>query len=437
MSRSGLRAVAVVAAIVATSCSSSKSSLATTVAPSTSNAPAATTESAPATTTAAPATTAASTTTVPAGPKVMTAKEIVEALASDDLKGRNNDTPESAAARKILIDQLATFAKPAYPDKTGDDRYLQTFESGTNVFAVIPGGDLADQYVIISAHYDHLGYGKDTGCQLNGGADIICNGATDNAAGAASAVTVARNIAAAGTPRRSVLIALLDREEDGLLGSVAYVKDPVVPLAKTVANVNFDIQGSNLLPSLASTTVAVGAETGGPNLVTATANATKASKLNTVMLSLLFGQGRSDHATFAASKIPTVFFTDANSGCYHQVTDDAKHTDFAKLDQQLLTATALVRDLVATDAPPVFTAAPSSSYADAVSMLKLMKNAEADLGLLTAGDQPKLRQYIVDLTTIVDAGPGAFNDDSVGKLLGGAIVIVRALSNAPCPAINA
>jgi Peptidase family M28 len=433
MSRSGLRAVAVVAAIVMASCSSSTSSPVTTVATSTTTALATTTTVAPAAT--AP-TTAATTTTVSARPKVMTAKEIVEALASDELKGRNNDTPESAAARKILIDQLATFAKPAYPAKTGDDRYLQTFENGTNVFAVIPGGDLADQYVVISAHYDHLGYSKETGCQLNGGADIICNGATDNAAGAASAVTVARNIAAAGTPRRSVLIALLDREEDGLLGSVAYVKDPVVPLAKTVANVNFDIQGSNLLPSLASTTVAVGAETGGPNLVTATANATKASKLNTVMLSLLFGQGRSDHATFAASKIPTVFFTDANSGCYHHVTDDVKHTDFAKLDQQLLTATALMRDLVATDTPPVFTAAPSSSYADAVSMLKLMKNGEADLGLLTAEDQPKLRQYIVDLTTIVDAGPGAFNDDSVGKLLGGAIVIVRALSNAPCPAIN-
>jgi Zn-dependent M28 family amino/carboxypeptidase len=366
----------------------------------------------------------------------MTAKEIVEALASDDLKGRNNGTPESAAARKIVIGQLAQFAKPAYPDKAGDDRYVQEFSQGANVLAVIPGGDLADQWVTITAHYDHIGNTKETGCRVTD-ADTICNGATDNAAGTAMAIAAARAVAAAGTPRRSVLIAIFDSEEDGLLGSAAYVKDPFIPLAKTVANVNFDVQGSDLSPALAATTIAVGAETGGPNLIAATANAIKTSKLNTVMLSLLFGQGRSDHATFADAKIPTVFFTDANSGCYHQVTDDVKHTNFAKLDQQLLTATALVRDLVATDTPPVFTAAPSSSYVDAVSMLKIMKNAEADFGLLLAEDQPKLRQYIVDLTTIVDAGPDAFNDDSVGKLLGGAIVIVRALSDAPCPAINA
>jgi hypothetical protein len=69
-------------------------------------------------------------------------------------------------------------------------------------------------------------------------------------------------------------------------------------------------------------------------------------------------------------------------------------------------------------------------------MLKLMKAGEADLGLLPAEDQPKLRQYIVDLTAIADAGPSAFNDDSVGKLLVGAVVIVRAVAGAPCPAIN-
>ena len=95
----------------------------------------------------------------------------------------------------------------------------QTFDAGTNLLGLIPGHDLADQYVIV------------------------------------------------GAPRRSVIIALWDAEEDGLLGSAAFVANPVVPPAQTVAYVNFDIQGTNISPSLRDLTVLIGAETGGPNLV--------------------------------------------------------------------------------------------------------------------------------------------------------------------------
>src|SRR4029079_14048777 len=95
-------------------------------------------------------------------------------------------------------------------------------------------------------------------------ADTICNGATDNAAGVAALLGVARAIKAqTPPPRRSIILAIWDREEDGLLGSQYYVQYPVVPLAKTTSYVNFDIQGSNLLPSLRNTTFAVASETGG------------------------------------------------------------------------------------------------------------------------------------------------------------------------------
>ena len=60
-----------------------------------------------------------------------------------------------------------------------------------------------------------------------------------------------------------------DAEEDGLLGSAYYASDPLVPLEQTVAYINFDIQGSDLLPSIANSTIAVGAETGGQTLVEA------------------------------------------------------------------------------------------------------------------------------------------------------------------------
>ena len=60
-----------------------------------------------------------------------------------------------------------------------------------------------------------------------------------------------------------MIVAFWDREEDGLLGSLAYTQSPLVPLADTVGYVNFDIQGANLLPALRNTTFAVGAESGG------------------------------------------------------------------------------------------------------------------------------------------------------------------------------
>ena len=100
--------------------------------------------------------------------------------------------------------------------KTGDAAYRQAFTDGTNVLGLIPGKDLPNEYVIVGGHYDHLG----TSCRNASPADTICNGATDNAAGAAAALEVGRALASIpGGPHRSVIVALWDREEDGLLGS--------------------------------------------------------------------------------------------------------------------------------------------------------------------------------------------------------------------------
>src|SRR5205814_313651 len=115
----------------------------------------------------------------------------------------------------------------------------------------------------VGAHYDHLG----NGCRSSDPNDDICNGATDNAAGVANVLSIGREIAQRpGARRRSVILAFWDREEDGLLGSAFYVRNPLVPLAQTVGYVNYDIQGANLLPSLERDTFAIGAETGGARL---------------------------------------------------------------------------------------------------------------------------------------------------------------------------
>jgi len=106
-----------------------------------------------------------------------------------------------------------------------------------NVLAKVEGSDprLRDEYVVYSAHWDHLGI-----C-APGKADRICNGALDNASGVAQLLEIARAFTTVQPrPKRSILFLMVTAEEQGLLGSQYYSVTPVYPLAKTVANINVD-----------------------------------------------------------------------------------------------------------------------------------------------------------------------------------------------------
>jgi Zn-dependent M28 family amino/carboxypeptidase len=355
----------------------------------------------------------------------------VSQLTQEALRGRNNDTPGSALARAYLIDELRPFARGANTSATGDAAYLQTINGGTNVVAVIPGTDLADEYVVVGAHYDGLG---DTCASPPCSQDTIRDGATDNATGVAAALDVGRAIAASSTkPRRSVVLAFWDREEDGLLGSAHYVQNPLVPLADTVGYVNFDIQGANLLPSLRRTTFAVGAETGGARLRDIITMAAAGRTVETTQLSAIFGQNRSDYVNFINRSIPTVFFTDATGPCYHTVDDEIGVVDFRKLDDQVQTALATTRELANTANPPAFVAGtPLATYDDAVASAAVVELAYADRGRFSAADQQTLTQIRDDARRLVAEGRAAFGSDDVGVLLGAAARFVEVLTHGTC-----
>jgi Zn-dependent M28 family amino/carboxypeptidase len=113
---------------------------------------------------------------------------------------------------------------------------LRTLES-RNVLGKVEGSDpaLKDEYVVYTAHWDHLG----VGAPVKG--DKIYNGALDNASGVAQLLEIAGAFAqAAPPPKRSVLFLMVTAEEQGLLGSQYYAVAPIYPLAKTVANINID-----------------------------------------------------------------------------------------------------------------------------------------------------------------------------------------------------
>lgn len=104
-----------------------------------------------------------------------------------------------------------------------------------NVIGILPGKTRPDEYVLYSAHWDHLGR-----CEKAPDGDDICNGAIDNATGTAALVAIAEANRAAGAPARSQIFLAVTAEESGLLGSDYYGTHPVYPLAQTVGGVNMD-----------------------------------------------------------------------------------------------------------------------------------------------------------------------------------------------------
>ena len=283
--------------------------------------------------------------------------------------------------------------------------------------------------VILGAHYDHLGHD----CPTDEPGDDVCDGAGDNAAGVAAVLEIGRRLAA-DPPDRSVVLALWDAEEDDRLGSIAAVRSGVLDLDAVVAYLNWDMQGINLLPSLADTTFVIGAETGGSALEDAVASGTLSNDLLPVDLSVQFGQGRSDHASFVEAGVPSVFFTDATSACYHTSQDDMAHLDVGKLARQIDVGEAVARAVASTDTVPHFVVdAPVASFGDAEEVQAMVERAQADLGRRSPSeDRAEVEQFLAALDAMVDDGDAAFDTDDARTLLAGTAALVELLGEGDC-----
>jgi hypothetical protein len=219
-----------------------------------------------------------------------------------------------------------------------------------NVAGYIPGTDpkLKEEYVLLSAHYDHVGVGKQGG-QTYTPEDSIFNGARDNAFGATALLTAAEALAK-NPPKRSIVLVALTGEEVGLLGSKYYASHPIMPLNKCIFNMNSDGAGYN------DTTIVsvMGLDRTGAR--TEIEAACKAFGLG-VFADPSPEQGlfdRSDNVSFAKEGIPAPTFTpgfkEFNGDImknYHQVTDNPETVDFnylLKFSQAYAYATRLIAD---------------------------------------------------------------------------------------------
>jgi hypothetical protein len=353
----------------------------------------------------------------------------VRHLSSDAMAGRRSLTAGSLLAQDHILTYLEAWTSGLDPTATGRDAYRQRFPEGTNLLGVIPGTDLAGEYVVVGAHYDGLG----SPCWAPRTDDKICNGATDNATGAAIVLDIARLLHVSGSaPRRSVVVAFWDSEEDGIAGSEHFVQHPLVPLDDVVAYINLDIQGANLRPSGRNLTFAIGAESGGAVLSEAMADAAAQGPLDTRMLSMIFGEDRSDHAPFKRSGVPSVFLSDGTGPCYHTSADEVDVVDFTKLRAQADTARRLVLDLASGDDRPTFTEGlPLATFADAVSIADLLARVIVDLDTFILTDRGIITRAKRDVDAIVAAGPEAFDGTAILTLLVSALDAMDAVGTSP------
>ena len=239
-----------------------------------------------------------------------------------------------------------------------------------NVVGILQGSDpqLRNEYVVYSAHWDHLGIGAP-----NKNGDTIYNGALDNASGVAVVLAIAEHLASlppAQRPKRSSLFLFPTAEEQGLLGAEWYAKHPVVPLDKTAANVNLD--SMNVLGPT-SDFIPLGAER---STLKAVVDAVAKDMNLRVSPDARPEQGsfyRSDHFPFAKAGVPSISLKEGNdyvgrpkgwgeeqfraynTAHYHQPSDEMRDSwDFRGMIQEAEIALAIGRRIADMPAKPQF-----------------------------------------------------------------------------------
>ena len=204
-----------------------------------------------------------------------------------------------------------------------------------NVLAYLPGSDLKDELVAITAHYDHIGKND----------SLIFNGADDNGSGTVALLEIAEAFMKAkkegNGPRRSILVLLVSAEEKGLLGSRYYSDNPVFPLENTVANLNVDMIGriDEKHDGNPDYIYLIGSDRLSQDLHDISENV--AHSYFNIELDYTYNAPddpnrfyyRSDHYNFAKHNIPAIFYFSGVHEDYHKSTDTIEKILFDKVEK--------------------------------------------------------------------------------------------------------
>ena len=354
----------------------------------------------------------------PAESAVLRLRRDVEFLASDKMKGRNNGSPEGAAAADYVAGQMENAGlKPAGENGTW---FQDVRGKGRNVIGALPG--LSGRWIVIGAHHDGLGEREGR----------IYNGADDNASGVAVILEVARRLQ--DTMRHGLLFCSFDAEEDGLVGSSHFVKSGLYPVESFVAMICLDLVGGSFLPGDEKRVFALGSESSkelfdridwerlqDKNLQVERAGIYAIEPMGPVM-------ARSDYSPFRLKKVPFVFFSTGTPWYYHKPEDDVERLDFAKMS---LVADLVARVVRSIDYPP-------PNWGDPV-WREPTPNVEEDARLLAAGckralEHPAIRASDRQKAALAEAIEALTREDVKKETVQQVMALLFVLAGAQKPA---
>lgn len=303
------------------------------------------------------------------GVMVENVRRALSVLAADSMEGRRAASPGAAKAAAFIARQLEAFGVEA----AGDSGYFQRVPMArraegrgvillpswsdldtvpaerrmgdVNVVGMLRGGDpaLRDEVVNVGAHYDHVGVGR----PVEG--DSIYNGADDDASGVVAVLEVARALARGPRPKRTVVFLLSTAEEMGIVGTRWYVAHPVVPLERTVADLEVEMIGR-------PDSLAGGA---GRAWLTGYERSTMGDMLREAGVPIVADPRpqenfymRSDNIVFALAGIPAHTLSSYNMHSdYHRPSDEVERVDFDHMTRVIEAAVEAVRLLADGEKP--------------------------------------------------------------------------------------
>ncbi len=264
-------------------------------------------------------------------------KEHLYVLSSDILEGRKTGEKGQKMAANYIT---AYYKNLGLKAPKGHDDYLQTIpkeffkgesdNASENIVAYIRGSEKPDEFVIISAHYDHLGMkGKE-----------VYNGADDNGSGTTAVLEIAQAFQKAKKgghgPKRSILFLNLTGEEIGLFGSKYYTSHPIFPLKNTITDLNIDMVGrvDKKHEGKPDYIYLIGADKISTDLHKISEDVNK--KYTQLKLDYKYNDDndpnrfyyRSDHYNFAKNNIPIIFYFNGVHDDYHKTTDTPDKINF-------------------------------------------------------------------------------------------------------------
>ncbi len=336
--------------------------------------------------------------------------------------GNQQSIPIVSVARDVISQALSDAAGTELAelesaiDETGSPRSVElkgvtatlkaelrpSVANTNNVLGLLPGkGKLADQTVVVGAHYDHVGMGGYG--SLAPGTIAIHNGADDNASGTAAMLAIAGRMMdrlSGVESHRRVLFMGFSAEERGLLGSQHYVKNPVFPLESTVAMVNLDMVGR-----LRDNELTIYGTGSAPTFDALVETANEPYEFD--LFKVASGYGPSDHQSFYMAGVPVLFFFTGLHDNYHRPSDDFDKIEFGGLTR--------ITDIVSDVTYELATLEQRPEYAETENRVRVRRQITAYMGVSLAN-----RDDSVVISGLVQGAPaeraGLKTGDTLKKL---------------------